>query len=101
MNVNIDSSSDAWNHYKDRTLSDLQEEACSFGFAIYDVDNDRALELQDIKDALSGAAMKAAWQIADCEEESLFLICSIAIDVAITALAQVDRYDFECALEDM
>ena len=101
MDVNINSNSEVWNHYKERTLSDLQEEASSFGYAIYDVDNERAHALQDMKDAISGAAMKTARQMADCEEEALFLMCSIATDIAITALAMIDRYDFECALEDM
>ncbi|MBQ3339777.1 MAG: hypothetical protein IJG82_09360 [Atopobiaceae bacterium] len=101
MDVHIDIDSEVWHEYKEKTLENLRDMGFVSGKLVYDSDEERAMILQEVKNAVSGAAMKSARMVAESNEETLFLLCGMSVDMAITALALLDQMAFKHSLRDM
>ena len=101
MDVHIDIDSEVWHEYKEKTLENLRDMGFVSGKLVYDSDEERAMILQEVKNAVSGAAMKSARMFAESNEETLFLLSGISVDIAITALALLDQMAFKHSLRDM
>ena len=101
MDVHIDYNSEVWHEYKKETIENLKDVGYFFGKLVYDSDEERAMILQEVKNAVSGAAMKSARMVAESNEEALFLLCGMSVDMAITALALLDQMAFKHSLRDM